>query len=442
MTPRSSPVRRLAALRGASRRLAAAGLLLAAAACAGGGESDSPESGLGDDLRPGAVLPGLDRIAREGAGRLTGKRVGLITNHTGRTREGESAARVLLDAGVEVRVLFAPEHGPAGSTAAGEAVSDATDPGTGLPVASLYGPARAPRPDDLAGLDALVFDIQDIGVRFYTYISTLRLSLEAALAAGLEYWVLDRPNPNRGDRVEGPMLDPEFRSFVGTDRLPLLHGMTVGELARLFASRAGGSVEVVPVAGWRADGDWAGTGLPWRPPSPNIPRLHTALAYAGFGLFEGVSLSEGRGTDSPFELVGGPGMDSALWLAALDGPSGIPGIEITPARFTPRPRPAAPRPRFPGEPLEGLAIEVTDLDAFRPVRAGLTVIAAARRLRPEEVEFRRSGDRYWLDLLLGTDRIRLGLEQGVGAAALLDREQIEVQRFLEERRPHLLYPRG
>ena len=384
----------------------------------------------------------MDRIAREGPGGLAGKRVGLITNHTGRTREGAPAARVLLDAGVEVRVLFAPEHGPAGSAAAGEAVSDQADPETGLPVASLYGEARAPRPEDLAGLDALVFDIQDIGVRFYTYISTLRLSLEAALAAGLEYWVLDRPNPNRGDRVEGPMLDLEFRSFVGTDRLPLLHGMTVGELARLFAARAGGSVEVVPVAGWRADGDWASTGLPWRPPSPNIPRLHTAVVYAGFGLFEGVSLSEGRGTESPFEQVGGPGMDSGRWLAALGGPSGIPGLEITPARFTPRPLPAAPRPRFPGEPLEGLAIEVTDLDAFRPVRAALTVIAAARSLRPGEVEFRRSGDRYWLDLLLGADRIRLGLERGVDPAALLDREEPAVRRFLEERRPHLLYPRG
>lgn len=387
------------------------------------------------------MLPGLDRLAAEGAGDLRGKRVGLVTNHTGRTIGGVPAARVLLDAGVEVRVLFGPEHGVSGSAAAGEPVASGADPETGLPVLSLYGDARAPEPGQIAGLDALVFDIQDIGVRFYTYISTLRLSLAAAAAAGLDFWVLDRPNPNRGDRVAGPMLDLEFRSFVGTDRLPLLHGMTVGELARLFAARAGGAVRVVPVAGWSGNRDWEDTGLPWLAPSPNIPDLHTALVYPGFGLFEGVALSEGRGTDSPFEVIGGPGLDSAAWLAAVGGPSGIPGLTLAPARFTPRSLPAAPTPRFAGERSAGLRIEIRDLDSFRPVRAALTVLAAARAVHPEGIAWRRSGGRYWLDLLLGTDRIRLGLEAGIPVPDLLERERPALDRFLEEREPHLLYPR-
>lgn len=387
------------------------------------------------------MLPGLDRIEAEGAGDLRGKRVGLITNHTGRTVAGVPAARVLLDAGVEVRLLFGPEHGLSGSAAAGESVAGGTDPETGLPVVSLYGAARAPEPEQIAGLDALVFDIQDLGVRFYTYISTLRLSLAAAAAEGLEFWVLDRPNPNRGDRVEGPVLDLEFRSFVGTDRLPLLHGLTIAELARLFAARAGGSVRVVPVAGWSGGLAWEDTGLPWRAPSPNIPDLHTALVYPGFGLFEGVEMSEGRGTDSPFEMIGRPGLDPAGWLAALGGPSGVPGLTLAPAGFTPRPLPAAPTPRFAGEFSEGLRVRIRDLDSFRPVQAGLTALAAARDFAPEGPWWRRSGDRYWIDLLLGTDRIRLGLEAGVPVPQLLEREEPETARFLEERRPHLLYPR-
>ena len=394
-----------------------------------------------DELRPGAVLPGLDRIEAEGAGDLRGKRVGLITNHTGRTVAGIPAARVLLDAGVEVRVLFGPEHGLSGAAAAGESVAGGVDPDTGLPVISLYGASRAPEPEQIAGLDALVFDLQDLGVRFYTYISTLRLSLAAAAAEGLEFWVLDRPNPNRGDRVEGPVLDLEFRSFVGTDRLPLLHGMTVGELARLFAARAGGAVRVVPAAGWTGGRDWEDLGLPWRAPSPNIPDLHTALVYPGFGLFEGVELSEGRGTDSPFEVIGGPGLDSGAWLAALGGASGIPGLTLAPARFTPRPLPAAPAPRFAGEVSEGLRVRIRDLDSFRPVRAALTVLAAARGLAPEVPRWRRSGERYWIDLLLGTDRIRLGLDAGVPVPDLLEQERPAIDRFLGERRPHLLYPR-
>ena len=394
----------------------------------------------GDDPLASAVLPGLDRLVAEGPGDLLGQRVGLITNHTGRTIGGQSAAAALIEAGVEVRLLFGPEHGVSGSAAAGEEVASGRDAETGLPVVSLYGERRGPDETSLAGLDALVFDIQDIGVRYYTYISTLRNSLIAANRAGIGFWVLDRPNPNGGERVEGPMLDPEFRSFVGTDRLPLLHGMTVGELARLFAAREGASVRVVPVKSLARSTRWEETELPWRPPSPNIPTLESALAYPGFGLFEGVMLSEGRGTETPFEVVGAPWVDAAAWIRELGGGAALPGVRFTETRFTPRAVPAAPNPRFADEASRGLRVEITDLAAFRPVRSGLRAIEAVRSAHPGDFAWRASGDRYWLDLLLGTDRVRRGIDAGVPVDDLMASEAGAVAEFLEERSPHLLYP--
>lgn len=394
----------------------------------------------GDDPLPSAVLPGLDRLVAEGPGDLLGQRVGLITNHTGRTIDGRSAAAALIEAGVEVALLFGPEHGVSGSAAAGEEVASGRDAETGLPVVSLYGDRRSPDGASLAGLDALVFDIQDIGVRYYTYISTLRNALVAANRAGIAFWVLDRPNPNGGDRVEGPMLDPEFRSFVGTDRLPLLHGMTVGELARLFAARAGAAVRVVPVQSLTRSTRWEETGLPWRPPSPNIPTLESALVYPGFGLFEGVMLSEGRGTDTPFEVVGAPWVDAAAWVRELGGGAALPGVRFVETRFTPRAVPAAPNPRFADQASHGLRVEITDVAAFRPVRSGLAAIEAVRRTHPDDFGWRSSGERYWLDLLLGTARVRRGIDADVPVEDLMASEDAAVAAFLEERSRHLLYP--
>lgn len=394
----------------------------------------------GDDPLPSAVLPGLDRLVADGPGDLLGQRVGLITNHTGRTIDGRSAAAALIEAGVEVALLFGPEHGVSGSAAAGEEVASGRDAETGLPVVSLYGDRRSPDGAALAGLDALVFDIQDIGVRYYTYISTLRNALVAANRAGIAFWVLDRPNPNGGDRVEGPMLDPDFRSFVGTDRLPLLHGMTVGELARLFAAREGAAVRVVPVKSLTRSTRWEETGLPWRPPSPNIPTLESALVYPGFGLFEGVMLSEGRGTDTPFEVVGAPWVDAAAWVRELGGGAALPGVRFVEARFTPRAVPAAPNPRFADQASHGLRVEITDVAAFRPVRSGLAAIEAVRRTHPDDFGWRSSGERYWLDLLLGTARVRRGIDADVPVEDLMASEDAAVAAFLEERSRHLLYP--
>ena len=364
-----------------------------------------------------------------------------MTNHTGRARDGRSTASVLLEAGVDLRVLFGPEHGISGAAAAGEAVDSGRDPETGLPVVSLYGLERTPGRDTLAGLEVVLFDIQDIGVRFYTYISTLRNVLLAAAEAGVAFRVLDRPNPNGGDRVAGPMLDPAFRSFVGTDRLPLLHGMTVGELARLFAAREGlPPPGVVTVSGLRRSTRWEDTQLPWIPPSPNIPDLSTARLYPGFGLFEGVLLSEGRGTPRPFGQLGAPWVAAPRWLAALGGREGVPGVTLAPIRFTPRSVAAAPEPRFRDEEVSGLAVHLTAPEEFQPVLAGLRAIEAVRATHPEDFAWRRSGRGFWIDRLLGTDRIRLGIEAGVPVAELLAAEAAGVEDFLAERAPHLLYP--
>ncbi len=372
---------------------------------------------------------------------MTGLAAGLVTNHTGRTRDGRSAASVLVEAGVDLQVLFGPEHGMSGAAAAGEAVDSGRDPETDLPVVSLYGLERTPAQETLASLDVLLFDIQDIGVRFYTYISTLRNALRAASDAGVAFRVLDRPNPNGGDLVAGPMLDPAFRSFVGTDRLPLLHGMTVGELARLFAAREGAPPPgVVTVSGLRRSTRWEDTGLPWIPPSPNIPDLPTARLYPGFGLFEGVLLSEGRGTPHPFRWLGAPWLAAPRWLAELGGPDGIPGVTLEVIRFTPRSVAAAPEPRFRDEEVSGLAVHLTDPEEFQPVLAGLRAIEAVRATHPEDFGWRRTDRGFWIDWLLGTDRIRLGIEAGVPLAALLEAEGAELEDFLTERAAHLIYP--
>ena len=199
-------------------------------------------------------------------------------------------------------------------------------------------------------------------------------------------------------------------------------------------------MQVVPVTGLTRGTRWEETGLPWRPPSPNIPTLTSALAYPGFGLFEGVMLSEGRGTETPFELVGAPWVDAPAWIAGLGGAGAMPGVRFVETRFTPRTVPAAPNPRFAGEASAGLRVEITDLAAFRPVRTGLAAIAAVRRTHPRDFAWRSAGERYWLDLLLGTDRIRRGIDAGLPVEALMGAEEAAVDEFLRERSRHLLYP--
>ena len=322
-----------------------------------------------DERRP--VLTGLDVLVRDGYRVLQGRRVGLITNHTGRDRGGRAAIRLLHEApGVELVALFSPEHGLHGLLDV-PSIADGEDAATGIRVYSLYGETRQPLAPMLEGLDTLVFDIQDIGTRFYTYISTLGLAMEAAARHGLRFVVLDRPNPIGGVRVSGPVADPGRESFTAFHRLPVRHGMTVGELARLFRAERTPDLdlEVVALENWRRADYYDATGLPWINPSPNMRSLTQALLYPGIGLLETTNLSVGRGTDTPFEVFGAPWLDGVAFAFTLNGLD-LPGVAFVPVEFTPE------ASKFAGERCGGVNIIVTDRARFEPVRTGVAIARA------------------------------------------------------------------
>jgi uncharacterized protein YbbC (DUF1343 family) len=307
---------------------------------------------------------------------LRGLRVGLITNHTGHDRTRKPTIDLLKTApGVTLVALFSPEHGIRG--ALDEKITDSVDERTGLPVYSLYGETRAPKPEHLANLDALVFDIQDIGCRFYTYISTMGLCLEAAAKAGKKFFVLDRVNPINGAAVEGP-VHQGASTFVAFHGIPLRHGMTVGELARLFNAERGWKADltVIPIEGWSRRQWLDDTGLPWSNPSPNMRNLTEATLYPGVGLLE-TALAVGRGTDTPFEVVGAPYVDDVKLTAELNR-AGLPGVRFVPIRFTPR------ASTFKDQPCGGVYLVVTDRDALNAVDLGLTLALTLQRLYPGE----------------------------------------------------------
>lgn len=322
------------------------------------------------------VLNGIDVLQRDGFAPLQGLRVGLITNQTGINAARASTIDLLAAApGVKLRALFSPEHGIRGALDQ-EKIGDSKDRKTGLPIHSLYGERRAPTAAQLAELDALVFDIQDIGCRFYTYISTLRLALEAAAKAGKRFIVLDRINPIGGEQVEGPVAVDQD-SFTATHALPLRHGLTTGELAQLLNRERGlgADLQVVPVEGWRREWLADETGLPWINPSPNMRTPAAALLYPGVGLLE-FSVSVGRGTDTPFEVLGAPYVDDRRLAHELNA-LGLPGLRFLPVRFTPA------ASVFQGRECGGVRLLITDREALRPVRTGLALIATLQRLYPQ-----------------------------------------------------------
>jgi uncharacterized protein YbbC (DUF1343 family) len=356
-----------------------------------------------------AVLPGIDVLARDEFRALAGRRVGLITNHTGRDRNGVATARRLADAAdVTLVALFSPEHGHTGRLDQ-ERIADATDADTGLPVRSLYGKTRRPTAEMLADVDTLVFDIQDIGTRFYTYISTMLEAMKAASEHGIRFVVLDRPNPINGLDVAGPVVDAGSESFVGCHPIPLRHGMTVGELAEMFRGELDLELDlvVIPCEGWRRRDAFDATGLEWTNPSPNMRSLTEAFLYPGIGLLEFTNLSVGRGTDTPFEVVGAPWLDGRGLAAALTARR-IPGVAFVPIRFTPT------ASRFAGEACGGVNIVITDRDRFDPVRTGLEIAVALRRLHPDAWDTDRLGtlllDRDLLDAILSGCEIDAALD--------------------------------
>jgi uncharacterized protein YbbC (DUF1343 family) len=343
---------------------------------------------LRDQDTSGATTPlvrtGIDVLREEGFARLSGSRVGLVTNQTGRARDGVSTVDLLhQEPSVELVALFSPEHGFRGIVDG--PVSSDRDPGTGLPIYSLYGETRRPRAAALEGLDTIVIDLQDVGARFYTYATTMAYMLEAASEVGARVVVLDRPNPI-GGAVEGPALDDAQLGFTGYFPAPVRHGLTLGELARLFNAERGieANLEVVSVRGWRRSSWFDETGLSWVNPSPNMRNMHQALLYPGIGAIEGANLSVGRGTDTPFEQIGAPWIDGPRLARELSRLA-LPGVRVYPVRFSPS------SSRFAGERCEGVFFVVTDRERFRPVRLGLEVAAALHRL---------FGDRFDLDAVV------------------------------------------
>ena len=390
------------------------------------------------------VRTGLDVWEQEQFRALRGLRVGAIVNPTSVDGRFRHVADLLDSApGVTLAALFGPEHGVRGEVQYMEAVDETRDPRTGVPMYSLYGStvdSLRPRPEWLDGLDAVVFDIQDVGARYYTYVYTMALAMEACAKAGVRFVVLDRPNPLGGERVEGNLVEPGFRSFVGLYPLPNRHGMTVGELARLLNAeeRFGCDLAVVPCLGWSRKMRWADTGLAFVPPSPNMPTPDTAQVYPGMCLLEGTNLSEGRGTCRPFEQFGAPYLDAADIVSALERHR-LPGLALRPVHFVPT------WDKHRGAGCSGAFLHVTDPEVFASVRTGLAVVAEARKrggrefqLRAEAYEFVTDVPAF--DLLCGSARVRVAMEQGAefeDVAALLDGAEAA---FLERRRPHLLYP--
>jgi uncharacterized protein YbbC (DUF1343 family) len=370
--------------------------------------------------RNGNTLTGLDVLVAENFRPLQGKRIGLISNHTGIDRTGRRNIDAMRAAGVNIVALFSPEHGFAGAEDRAN-INDTSDASTGIPVFSLYGKTMRPTPEMLHGIDALVFDIQDVGVHFYTYETTMAYAMEAAAKAGIAYFVLDRPNPITGVHVEGPLLDRDLLSFVGYFPLPLRHGMTMGELARMFnaENRIGAELTVVAMKDWQR-GDWFDAGgLPWINPSPNMRSLNAALLYPGVAMLEySKNYSVGRGTDAPFEQIGADFIQGPELAAYLNGRR-IPGVRVYPTRLPPA--------------LEGVRFVITNRDAFDSARLGLEIAAAIEKLYPGKMDLDANGK------LIGTAEVIRELEAGDDPRDIQQKMVDSVTAFLKMREKYLLY---
>ena len=375
------------------------------------------------------VLNGIDVLLEQDFAPLRGRKLGLITNHTGCDQQGRSIIDLLQAApGVEIKALFSPEHGLRGIDDA--KVASSTDEKTGLPIHSLYGETMRPKPEWLEGLDTLLFDIQDVGVRFYTYTTTMAYGMEAAAQHGLKYYVLDRANPINGAQVAGPVNDAEYESFVAYHQMPVRHGMTHGELARWFndARQINADLEVVPLRGWRRDMWGDQTGQLWIIPSPNLRNLKQAILYPGVGMLEGTNVSVGRGTDTPFEYLGAPWVEPHAFVEELNRRE-IKGVSFVPTRFTPQ----SPIYQYCGELCGGVYIMLNDRSKLQTVVMGLNMAQALCKLYP---------DHYRVDnvvRLLGDGGAPKLLTDGTPIDQIIIRWQERLNQFMAERAKHLIY---
>jgi uncharacterized protein YbbC (DUF1343 family) len=381
------------------------------------------------------VVTGLDRLLKDPSRYLGSQAVALVTNQTGVTRSLEPALDAFHECSeINLVAAFGPEHGVRGDVQDALGVESSVDEYTGVPVYSLYGDHLKPTPEALDGIDAMVFDIQDCGARFYTYVSTLTYCMEAAQENGVSVVVLDRPNPVNGLAVEGNTLEPGYASFIGLHPVPIRHGLTMGELALFINRGVGCDLSVVEMRGWRRGMWYDETGLPWVQPSPNLPTLDTATVYPGTCFFEGVNASEGRGTTRPFEYLGAPWVDGRGWAAALNGLR-LPGAGFRACHFTPA------YLRYRNERCGGVQVHVTDRDAFRPVETGLHLLRILMDLQPDGFAFNEPTyeERRHFDLLAGTDRLRRSLTEGATVDDIVASWEPGITRFRDECDSILLY---
>jgi uncharacterized protein YbbC (DUF1343 family) len=379
------------------------------------------------------VSTGADLLVAKHLGLLEGKKVGMIINHTSRLRSGTFLVDTLQKSGILVTALFGPEHGIRGGAAAGEQVNDSVDSVSGVRVFSLYGKQNKPTAEMLRDVDILLYDIQDVGARFYTYISTLKLCLDAAAEHGVPFLVLDRPNP-LGGQVDGPLLEDSLRSFVGIGPLPVVYGMTCGELAG-FMNGTGwltngrkADLKVIWMEGWKTKMDWGATGLPWVAPSPNIPTSESAIVYPATCFIEALNVSEGRGSVAPFEQFGAPFINSDTLILALNRRH-IPGVTFSPVQFTPV------SSKHAGTLCNGARITIGNRSLFRPVYTGLTLLSVLLRQYPDSVRLNRA----WLGKLLGMGSAAGFLERGGDPVSLEFQWEKEIAVFVMKSKAFLHY---
>jgi uncharacterized protein YbbC (DUF1343 family) len=412
------------------RTLTPALVVLAACASAPSPSSLQPPSMSVSSSAP--VRPGIEVFLSDVPAALRGKRVGLITNHSAIDRSGTLDIDLIArHPDLKLVALLAPEHGIRGDAAEGAPIANETDAKTGIPIYSLYlAEDRRPTREMLKDVDVLVYDLQEVGGRTWTYVSTMALSMQAAANLKIPFVVLDRPNPIGGEIVEGALLDPEFQSFVGMYPIPARHGMTVGELATLFNEQygIGANLIVVRVANWRRSQWFEDTGLPWVNPSPNLRSPAALKNYPGSVYFEGTNLTEGRGTDRPFEQIGASWLNAAQIATAMNARA-LPGIRFEAITMAV----AATAAKFPGQTIPAIRFAVTDRQAYRPVRTMLLLIDEIRRRHPGDFAWGKSIDR-----LTGSDKVRLAIDNG-RLPALLDAWDREAAEFAASRKPYLLY---
>jgi uncharacterized protein YbbC (DUF1343 family) len=389
-------------------------------ACASAQTSDAPSG----------VVPGVEVLLSDSMHLIRGKRVGLITNHSGRDRRGTSTIDLLFKTpGVRLTALFGPEHGLRGVAKAGEVVASTTDSATGVPIYSLFGETQVPTPKMLENVDVLVYDIQDVGARVYTFEWTMAL---AANASGKPFIVLDRPNPIRGDRVEGGMLDAKFRSFVGQYPVALRYGLTAGELMRYLVGtgQVKAQLTVVPMKNWRRSMWWEDTGIPWVNPSPNLRDMDATILYTGTVFFEGTNATEGRGTEKPFRMVGAKWLTDAGAIARELNAKKLAGV-----RFDSTSSAVESGFKFGGETIPMIEVTVTDRNAIVPVEVGAHLLRAIYKRHTADWRWRTQS----IDRLFGSDRLRLAVEREGGIEALLPILARESAQFREQSSRYWLY---